>query len=758
MKNKNLKQVGRSVLKVDGRELVTGKAKFCSDFQFSDLLHGYACRSNIAAGIIKKIETTVAENIPGVVAVILPEDILGNNIIGILPPFDQPLLADREIRYAGESYCLVIATSQKAAKAGARAIKATIEPLSPILTIDEALAEGARKIHPSGNITASKNLIKGNVEKAFSEADVIIEDTFETSNQEHAYMETETVCAIPTGDGRVTVHASCQSPFHIRGHIAANLNVPAAQVKVIQAYTGGSFGGKDDAATEIGSLAAIAALKLDHPVVIANEREESITGSSLRHASRINYRVAAKKDGTIIGKEIDILLDGGAYAAESPFVVMKALIHSAGPYKIDHVKVKSTAIYTNKTYCGAFRGFGVPQVTFACESIMDELANKLKMDPLEIRKKNALKPGDPNATSQIFQKSVGIVETIDKVAEVSDAYDLPTEDQDRYLYGTGFASMYQGISNGAEGIDVVGASVQIMQDGSALVSIGLTELGQGSRTVFAQIAAEVLGLSMDKVMVKHVDTDSVHDSGPTVASRSTTVGGMAVYKAAGEVKNSLLKMAAIMFKTEEENIVLKDNFAQLIFDDKAKIPLNEVCVAAYWTGFPLMNLSFSKAPESKYDQDTTQGNIYIAYNYGTHMMSVRIDKLTGEVKVLKHLAVHDAGKVVNPKAFEGQIEGASLTGFGLAHLEKIQYKNGVILNPNLADYAVPTIKDRIPSETISVETYNPTGPYGVKGIGEPPVSGAAASFANAVAKATGIRFKKLPITRQVILEAINRNK
>jgi len=271
----NLKRVGKSVIKVDGKELVTGKAKFSGDFRFSGLLHGYACRSQTAAGIIKSIDIAESLKIPGVVDVILPEDIPGPNLIGILPPYDQPLLAAEEIRYAGESFCLVIGESVAAAKAGAKAIKAVIEPMIPVLTIDEALAEGTRKIHPSGNITVSKKLIKGDIEEAISEADIVLEDTFETSNQEHAYLETEVVCAVPEDDGRITVYASCQSPFHIRGHIAANLNVPVAEVKVIQASTGGSFGGKDDAATEIGSLAAIASCKLGKPVMICNEREES---------------------------------------------------------------------------------------------------------------------------------------------------------------------------------------------------------------------------------------------------------------------------------------------------------------------------------------------------------------------------------------------------------------------------------------------------------------------------------------------------
>ena len=373
MSNSELKQVGKSVRKIDGKELVTGKAKFSGDFNFPGLLHGYACRSKIATGRILNIDISEAKEMDGVIDIILSKDIPGGNIIGILPPFDQPLLAEDEIRYAGESYCLIIAETLVVARAAAKKVKIEIDAYDPILTIDEALLPDARKIHPKGNIVVSKDLIKGDVDDAFSKADIVLEETFETSNQEHAYMETEVVCAQPFDDGRVTVHASCQSPFHLRGHIAANVNVPAAKIKVVQAYTGGSFGGKDDAATEIGSLATVAAIRLKRPVMIANDRDGSIIGSSLRHASRINYRVAANNDGKIIGKDIKILLDGGAYAAESPFVVMKSLIHSAGPYNIDNVRVNSTAIYTNKTYCGAFRGFGVPQVTFASESIMDAL-------------------------------------------------------------------------------------------------------------------------------------------------------------------------------------------------------------------------------------------------------------------------------------------------------------------------------------------------------------------------------------------------
>lgn len=755
MSKEKFTMVGKAERRVDGYDLVTGKAKFTGDLKFPGMLYGYARRANIAAGRIKKIDCSDALTIPGVVTILLAKDIPGPNIIGILPPFDQPLLASEEIRYEGESIALVIAKTKAVAKSAAAKIIIEIEPWDPILSVDKALEEDARKIHPQGNIIFSKKLIKGDVKKGFKEAEVIVENTYHTGFQEHAYLEPEAVCAVPMEHKRVTVYASCQSPFHLRTHISANLNVSASQVKVIHAHTGGSFGGKDDVAAEIGSLASIAAVKLGKPVMIAHDREESIIGSNLRHASRIYYKTGAKKDGTIVAREIKILLDGGAYASESPFVAMKALIHSAGPYNIPHVFVKSTAVYTNKTYCGAMRGFGVPQVTFASESQIDELAVALKIDPLELRYKNGLRPGDATATGQVFNQSVGLIETINKIKEKRKHPHLKGELNDSYwLYGTGFSCLLQGISNGAEGIDVVGASVQMSQDGSVLIGVGLTEMGQGSHTVFAQIVAEVLGISIDKVTVKQLDTDSVHDSGPTVASRSTTVGGMAVFKAAQEVKKSLVKMASLMFKIDEKQVIFKDNFAILKNNDSARIPLKEVATAAYWTGFPLMNLAFSKAPEANYDHETYQGNIYIAYNFGTHMMDIRVDRFTGKVEVLRHIASHDVGKVINPLGVEGQVEGGSLMGFGYAHMEKIIYQKGHIINANLADYAVPTTKDRIPTETISVEDFNPTGPFGAKGIGEPPVSGAAAAFANAVADATGIRFRTLPITREDILKGI----
>jgi CO/xanthine dehydrogenase Mo-binding subunit len=749
-----LRVVGTRVRKVDGRELVTGQARFAADLRFPGMLYGCARRAGVPAGRLVEVDPGPALALPGVAAVLLARDIPGPNLIGILPPFDQPLLASSEVRYEGESLALVVGESREAARSGAAAVRARIEPWEPILTVEQALSPGARKIHPGGNVTFSRKLLKGDAARAFAEAEVVVEDTYQTSFQEHAYLEPEAVVAVPSGDGRITVYASCQSPFHLRGHIAANLGVPAGRVRVVQAYTGGSFGGKDDVATEIGALAAVASLRLGVPVMIAHEREESIVGSNLRHAASIHYRTAARRDGTLLAREARVLLDGGAYASESPFVTMKALIHAAGPYRVPHVRVECTTVYTNKTYCGAFRGFGVPQVTFASESQMDELARELSLDPLEVRRRNALRAGEGTATGQVFSESVGIGATIEAVAERAGARPERRAPGGRYLHGRGVACLLQGISNGAEGVDAVGASVQVAQDGSALVGVGLTEMGQGSRTVYAQVASEVLGVEIGRVTVRQVDTDAVHDSGPTVASRSTTVGGMAVLKAAREVAGSLRTMAGRMFKCPPEAVRLEGGFAVLEADPQARIALCEVATAAYWTGLPLMHLSFSRAPDANFDHETHQGDIYIAYNFGTHLMDVEVDRWTGRVRVLRHLAAHDVGRVVNPLGLEGQVEGGSLIGLAMAHLERVHTEGGRIRNANFADYAVPSILDRLPTETLVVEDPSPLGPFGAKGAGEPPVAGAAAAFANAVADATGLRFTRLPITRADIAAAL----
>ena len=339
MKNSDFSLVGKRVNKIDGVELVTGRAKFAADLIFPGMLHGYAARAMVSAGRLLSVDVSGAEKIPGVKLVLTGKTLSGPNILGILPPFDQPLLAAEEIRYAGESIAFVAAENKRIAKKAAGLIKAEIEPFPPILSPEEALKPEARKIHPNGNITFSRDLVKGKGEDGFAEAEVIVERTYETSFQEHAYLETEAVCVVPGGDGRITVYASCQSPFHLRGHIAANAGVPASRVKVVQAYTGGSFGGKDDVAAEIGSLAAIAAIKLGRPVSVSHDREESIIGSNLRHAARINYKTGAKK-GRHPGSE-----KGGDNIGRGCLCIGKSLCYHESPHSRCRTLQDSECVY-----------------------------------------------------------------------------------------------------------------------------------------------------------------------------------------------------------------------------------------------------------------------------------------------------------------------------------------------------------------------------------------------------------------------------
>ncbi|MCR4429199.1 MAG: molybdopterin-dependent oxidoreductase [Caldiserica bacterium] len=749
--------IGKRIPKKDGYELVTGKAKFAGDLVFPGMVFAVKKAAGVPSGFLKKLDVEKAKKCDGVLAVILPSDIPGPNKIGVLPPYDQPLLVTDQIRYQGDGLALVVAETREQAEKATSLIEVEIEPIEPILEPEDALNQDDRKIHPEGNLIFKRRLVKGNIEDGFKESDVILETEYRSSIQEHAYLEPEAVVVVPENDGRITVYASCQSPFHLRLHIAANLGLPASKVRVLQPFVGGSFGGKDDVATEMGCLAGVAALKLMRPVKMVHTREEVMTQANVRHPSIIRIKTGAKRDGTLVARKIEIVLDGGAYASESPFVVMKTLIHAAGPYRIPNLDVTSMAVYTNKIYSGAMRGFGVPQVTFASEAQVDELARKLGIDRLRIRKQNALRPGDQNATGQVFDSSVGLIETINKV-EDEVKWPAPLEDakgykNQRYRRGVGIACLLQGISNGAEGIDVTSASVQMIQDGSAVINVGLSEMGQGSRTVYAQIAAEVLGLSIDNVTVRQVDTDLVHDSGVTVASRSTATCGKAVEMASMAVRDSLAKMASLMLKTDPSKIVFKEDFAWSIENPSVRIPISQVATAAYWTGFPLMNLAIYKAPESRYDHETHQGDIYIAYNYGTHFMEVEVDVWTGKVKVIRHIACHDVGKIINRLGVEGQVEGASLMGLGFAHLEELVVKNGLVANPNFSDYWIPTIKDRIPTKALFVEDPNPNGPFGAKGIGEPPLAGAAAAFVNAVSDAIGLPVRQIPLKPEVILES-----
>lgn len=748
--------VGQSVPRLAGRDLVTGRAVYTADMRWPGMLYARTKRSDYAHALIKRIEVEEAARLPGVAAVLTAEDIPGENSMGIII-MDHQLLARERVRYRGENLALVVGDKEVLDEA-LELIRVEYEPLPVVLDPLEALAEGAPRIHERGNLTWECHLVKGDVEAAFARCDVVVEGTYRTGFQEHAYLEPEAVVAVPEAGGRVTIYCGCQTPFHIRSIVARALGVPFTSVRVVQATTGGSFGGKDEVDAEMGALAALAALRTGRPVMINHTREEAVMGASVRHAAIIRHRTGATRDGRILARDVDVVLDGGAYSSLSPFVAVKALAHSAGPYDVPNVRARVRVAYTNKTYAGACRGFGVPQVTFAAERQMDELARELGMDRMELRLKNAVRVGSSTAFGQVLRAGVGLEETIRQAAAVAGWKErrAGTGSGGRVRRGIGMACMMQGVSNGAEGVDAVGAFCQLAPDGSVLVGCGLADMGQGANTVFAQIASQILGVPLERVRVRAVDTDHTPDSGPTVASRATTMGGRAVAMAAEKARDKVVEMAASMLEVAPADLDLRDGMVVVKDAPDRAVPLAQVVNALYWTGQPINFEAWSKAPDARFDEQTHQGDIYVEFGYGTHVMEVEVDTETGKVTILRHVAAHDVGKAINRQAVEGQIEGGSLMGIGLGLLEEIKYdERGNLLNPNFTDYLVPTSADAPDTEPVIVEDPGAWGPFGAKGVGEFPVSAAAAALANAVSDALGVPVRQLPVSPEYVLDLLS---
>ena len=751
----NLTVVGQSVEKNNARAMVQGKVLYTADMRLPGLLYARTKRADYAHARIKHIDVSRAAALPGVAAVLTAADIPGENSMGIII-MDHRLLVTDTVRCRGDNIALVVGEKDVLDEA-IEAIEVEYEPLPVVLDPLEALKEDAPRIHEKGNVTWQCDLVKGDVEAAFAQCDVVVEGTYRTGFQEHAYLEPEAALAVPEPDGRITIFVGCQTPYHVRGIAARALGRPFSAIRVVQSPTGGSFGGKDDANAEMAALAAIAAVRTGRPVMIDHTREEAVIGASVRHAAIIRYRTGATRDGRILARDIQVILDGGAYSSLSPFVSVKALAHSAGPYDIPNVRSRVTTVYTNKTYAGACRGFGVPQVTFASERQIDELATRLGMDPMEIRLKNGVQVGSATATGQVLRTGVGLRETIRQAAAAGEWESRQARScrEGKVRRGTGMACMMQGVSNGAEGVDAVAASCQLNADGSVTIGCGMVDMGQGTNTAFAQVAAEILGIPLERVRVRGIDTDHTPDSGPTVASRGTTMGGRAVVMAATAAREKVLEMAARMLEVTPGDLDMREGMVVVKDAPEKALPLAQVVNAMYWTGQPINFEAWSKAPDARFDEHTHQGDFYVAFGYGTHVIDVEVDTETGQITILRHVAAHDVGKAINPRAVEGQIEGASLMGIGLGMLEELSYnEDGVMLNPNFTDYMIATAADSPDTQPIIVEDPGDWGPFGAKGVGEFPVSAAAAALANAVSDALGVPVQRLPVTPEYVLELL----
>jgi len=751
--------VGKSVGRFDSLDKVLGKPIYTMDTVPENALYLKVVRSKVAHALLKHVDLSQARKYPDVVAVVTAQDIPGINESAALLP-DKPLFATTKVRFAGEPIAAVASYDPCVAEEAVDLVKIEYEPLPSVFSPVEALKPDSVKVHENGNIAKHMKVRKGNVEEGFRQADLIVEGTYKTPFQEPVPLEPEAGFVIPEPDGSVTCVGSMQSPFHVQTGIAKILSLRPEQVRVIQAATGGAFGPKsDEIPVDVLGMAALVAIKTRKPAALAYTRGESMIGHTKRHPFMITLKTGVKKSGKLTAWEAKLVADTGAYASLGPLVVIRACFHATGPYVIPNVKTDSYCVYTNNTMAGSFRGFGGPQAHFAAESQMDEIAKKLSMDPVDIRVLNMLRPGSLMATSQVVDEGCGLEECLSKAVKESDWYgkrEKFSKMTGPKRRGLGIAILYHGNSLGPEGSDFATVHMQIDRDGTVRLRTALTEYGTGAPSALLQIAAETMHLPIEYFRLDPPDTDFCEDTGPTVASRTITIGGRGTQMVAGTLHEKLREIAAEMLQTTGTEIESIQGTYYKKSHPENSVSFKDVVDQAYAKGIGLKEVGRFTAPKCEYDPETSQGTTYLQFTYGAVTAEVEVDTETGRVQVLKMVTAYDVGKAINPISLEGQIEGGTIQGLGYAIMEEMIHNDGVVVNPNLGDYYIPTSLDIPEIKTIIVEYPGRLGPYGAKAIGEPPIVLPAPAIVNAIDNAIGVRINEIPATPDRVLIAYKR--
>lgn len=744
--------VGKGVSRADALEKALGRAKFVEDYLEKGMLFVKQVLSTQSHATLKGINVEEALRLPKVVGVFTAADIPGENQVGYALP-DQPLLAEGKVRFHGETVALVASEDIDVALKAAELVKVDYDPLPALVDPLDAINRTDVLIHEESgsNIAFRTKVRKGNVEEGFSKADVIVENEYRTHHQDHVYLETEAAVAIPGHEGRMTIITAAQHPHLAQGIVSRVLGVSASNIKIVVPYLGGGFGGKDDEGPLVAAKAALVAYRTQRPTFLMYTREESFRIHPKREATIINYKSGATSDGKLTAIEVRIVHDTGAYANRGPFILWRATVHASGPYEVPNAKVDGFCVYTNKVPQGSYRGFGNPSVQFAAESQMDELASKLGIDPVEFRLKNMLRPGALTITSQALDQSVGISEALKKLAEQADWHRKRKEyskmRSGRYRRGIGVGVAWHGISTSRGVPDWSNAYVKIEKDGSVTVHTGIVEMGQGSPTTsHVQIVAELLGIPIDLVKIVFGTTEAP-DTGATHASRGTSIGAIGVFVAAAKLRERLTKLAAELLECDPEDVMFREGKVFVKGNEDNNISWKELVKEAYSRGVETSATGYFFLPKGKFDDKEGRGYAYPAFSYIAMIAEVEVDTYTGAVRVLKVWPALSTGRIINPKAVEGQIEGAVVQGMGYTLMEQFIFdKTGKILNPDLTDYVVPSIMD-IPEieKPVYVEDLFKYGPFGAKGVGEMALIPAPSAIANAVANALGFRITKLPL-------------
>jgi CO/xanthine dehydrogenase Mo-binding subunit/aerobic-type carbon monoxide dehydrogenase small subunit (CoxS/CutS family) len=742
---------------------VTGRLRYADDIVWENMLFGKVLFSAEPHARLIGLDTAAAEKIPGVAGVITAEDIPGAAKIGMIVR-DQPALVavGETVRSIADPIAAVFAESSSAAERALDAIKVDYRPLAGVFDETEAAVDGATVVHPDkpGNRFFHGCLERGDVQPAFEQADAAVSGEFSTSRIAHGYMEPESGLARPDGSGGVEIHYPTQSVFDDRAQVAEVLALPPEKVRVIQLPTGGAFGGKEDVIFH--HLLALAALKFGRPVKITLTREESLRVSQKKHGMRFKARLALNRDGTFEALDVRISTDKGAYASLGFDIIENAMAFVGGPYFIPCVRIEGRSYYTHNVMAGAMRGFGANQGNFVIESLVDMAAARLKMDPFDIRLKNALRPGLPTVTDHVLEPGVpGVVETLQTAKTAFLQQNAPGKKGGTRL-GVGIACGVKNVGFGHGLPESAGARVELKPDGSCHLRVTHHEYGQGAVIGQARIAAETLGIPIENIAVAVPDTGKTPFTGASTASRQTFLSGNATLGACRRLLSDLFELAASKLDVQDPALLHIDGDAIAVKGSERRLPLSSLGerFSAEFRTFPPETRGFRENGEkSRYgDTDFASRRTHWAYAYGAQIAWVQVEEKTGKVRVLKVLTVGDVGRVLNRRAVEGQQEGGVVMGVGYALTEQFESELGKSITKTLRQCGIPTALEAPDIVTVAVEVPHPWGPLGLKGLAEAPSLATAPAVANAIHDAVGVRLKHLPMTPERVKTALHKEK
>jgi CO/xanthine dehydrogenase Mo-binding subunit len=701
--------VGRNVLRKEGADKATGRARYIDDLTFPDLLYARTVRSTIPAGEIAAIRFEFDTD---GFTIVDHRDVPGRNIVALIED-DQPCLAGRSVRHVAEPILLLAHADRE------RLLAADVR-------IDYREATPNFDPDASGKSFKTIRIEKGNIDEGFAAADLVVEGEYRTGHQEQLYIEPNGVIAVPDGDsGGITVYGSMQCPYYVHRALTVLLDLRDDQVRVIQTETGGGFGGKEEYPSMIAGHAALVARKAGRPVKMVYDRVEDMLATTKRHPAIVRHRTGVKRDGRLTAIDIDAVIDGGAYATLSAVVLSRGLIHASGPYRCDHVRIRGKAVMTNTPPNGAFRGFGAPQTQFAAEVHMDRIADRLSLDPVRIREVNAFRPGDTTATGQRLGKDCSALTVLRRAVARTDftrrRRTLARAPRTEPHRGIGLALFFHGSGfTGSGEVRLASKASLALTDRGARILVGSTEIGQGTRTMHAQIVADTLGWPYERIEVNAADTGEVPDSGPTVASRTCMVVGRILQRCAEEMRDRLGGLSPRQYLRRHGPLVVTKEY--------------------------------EKPSEIAWDDTSYRGDAYGSYGWACDVVEIAVDRDTWQVTPIALTTVHEIGRAIHPVLASGQIEGGSAQGLGYALIEEVVMRDGRMANSQLTNYLIPTTLDTPRLDVVMLENPYPHGPFGAKGVGEMPIDGPAPAVVNALRHA-GFDLREIPATPEKIMAA-----